>query len=367
MYFKIFIFFWLLLILTSIINLNNISLIKSLSYLRFGLFFISISYFLDKNPTIHKYLFFSLSSIFIFLFFDSVYQFANNKNLFGMIAIDWPRVSSVFGDEHVMGSFTVRFFPLLIACYFFCFTNNSNIKYFTFLIFIFSVLIILISGERMALFYEFMVICFFLIFIIKKIKLKLYLILTTIIIISVNLYLNQNLRDRLITQTLDEMGLTSNKTYQKEFGVEEPIFSDLYLISPAHQSYFKTALNMFKEKPLIGHGIKSYRILCSYEKYGANVESCTSHPHNTYLQLLSETGILSFVIVFGIFIIIMIKLFLHLFNIKILDDYKLCIICCILITTWPLATTGNFFNNWLSIIYFFPFGFLKNNIVHQNV
>ena len=29
----------------------------------------------------------------------------------------------------------------------------------------------------------------------------------------------------------------------------------------------------------------------------------------------------------------------------------------IFINIWPLAPTGNFFNNWLSIFYFYPIGF----------
>ena len=37
----------------------------------------------------------------------------------------------------------------------------------------------------------------------------------------------------------------------------------------------------------------------------------------------------------------------------------------ILISLWPFIPTGNFFNNWLCIIYFFPVGLylseVKNN------
>jgi hypothetical protein len=40
----------------------------------------------------------------------------------------------------------------------------------------------------------------------------------------------------------------------------------------------------------------------------------------------------------------------------------------ILITIWPLAPTGNFFNNWLSIIYYLPVGiFLWSINNNQNI
>jgi len=40
------------------------------------------------------------------------------------------------------------------------------------------------------------------------------------------------------------------------------------------------------------------------------------------------------------------------------DNFQICLLASILITIWPLAPSGNFFNNWLSIIYFYPIGML---------
>ncbi len=39
-------------------------------------------------------------------------------------------------------------------------------------------------------------------------------------------------------------------------------------------------------------------------------------------------------------------------------DLKICILSCIFINLFPFTTTGNFFNNWLAIVYFFPIGIL---------
>ena len=91
-----------------------------------------------------------------------------------------------------------------------------------------------------------------------------------------------------------------------------------------------------------------------------------------YLQLLSETGIIGFIPVFLLFIylnLIFFKKFLNLFisNKFYISDYKICVITCIYISIFPIAPSGNIFNNWLSIIYFLPIGFLfvkeKNMII----
>ena len=38
------------------------------------------------------------------------------------------------------------------------------------------------------------------------------------------------------------------------------------------------------------------------------------------------------------------------------------LVALVIINLWPLAPTGNFFNNWLSILYYLPVGFLIYNL-----
>ena len=42
----------------------------------------------------------------------------------------------------------------------------------------------------------------------------------------------------------------------------------------------------------LGVGVKNFRKFCSNQKYIESSLSCATHPHNTYIQILSEIGII---------------------------------------------------------------------------
>ena len=97
-----------------------------------------------------------------------------------------------------------------------------------------------------------------------------------------------------------------------------------------------------------------------------NDGTTSTHPHNTYVQLLSETGIVGALpVIFGF--IILCKVFIQqgvsLIQSKkfIYSDFQICLYAAILITLWPFVPTGNLFHNWLNIIYFLPIGFLLHS------
>ena len=66
---------------------------------------------------------------------------------------------------------------------------------------------------------------------------------------------------------------------------------------------------------------------------------------------------------FGLFIVIsflLLKIFINKFIFKKktkISNYELCLLISFFITLWPLIPSGNFFNNWINILYFFPLGF----------
>lgn len=97
---------------------------------------------------------------------------------------------------------------------------------------------------------------------------------------------------------------------------------------------------------------------------------CNTHPHNFFIQILSEIGILGLSIYIFVGIYILIGLINFLFNINVfhnLYNYKIdlkisLLFASYLVIFFPIFPSGNFFNNWISMILYFPIGFLLNFI-----
>ncbi|PPR45601.1 MAG: hypothetical protein CFH18_00796, partial [Alphaproteobacteria bacterium MarineAlpha5_Bin8] len=100
-----------------------------------------------------------------------------------------------------------------------------------------------------------------------------------------------------------------------------------------------------------------------WEPHDKVLSGCSTHPHNMYLQLLSETGIIGTLPIFIFFIYILnifrVILFEKIHKIKKNNilEIDVFIYLSILIAIWPIIPTGNFFNNWLNVINFLCLGF----------
>ena len=91
---------------------------------------------------------------------------------------------------------------------------------------------------------------------------------------------------------------------------------------PEHIGLFNSAYESFLENnKLIGSGVKSFRETCKFNnsKFKENLDKikntnfCSTHPHNYYLQFLSELGLIGFLFLIGVFIFCIIKYFNSLY------------------------------------------------------
>ena len=326
---------------------------SSLFYFRVGVFSCFIWYLIDKDKRILTYFYYTLILCFSALVIDGYFQYFTGANLFGL-EINNVRVSSFFGDELIMGSYLSRLFPLLFAL-FLVKPKQKFEKYFIGLLLILVDVLIFISGERSAFFFLNLSTIFIILLIkdYQKFRLVTFLIAFFCIIF---LSLNSNLSDRVFKDTFKDIGFTSYQTDKK-----------LNFFTPIHDSLYRTAYQMFKNKPILGHGPKIFRIKCNDKNYAIGEFSCSTHPHHFYLQLLAETGIIGFLFLFSALIYVLYNALKQLISIILkkkrhLTDYQVCLLAGILITLSPFNPNGNIFNNWLMIVYSLPVGFYLQSV-----
>ena len=366
-YFYIFLAFCIYLILNSLLNNFNINSFKtSIFYFRFGVFVIAIFVFLKFDNQFLKSFYNILLISFSILIMDGFWQYFFEINLLGWPKVDSYRISSLFGDELILGSYISRLFPILFALGI-LYHKKNRIKFtFLILIFILAEVLIFLSGERTSFFYL-NISAIFIIFFSTNLKIirLATMIFSILIIILISLF-NEKAKIRIIDKTINQIvpeyskNLDSNKEQQ------------IYIFSKQHTHHYISAYKMFVNNKLFGVGLKNFRNFCDLKPYKVSNLSCSTHPHNTYIQLLSETGLVGTMFVLIVLAILIINLLRHI-KMRFLksfyfNDFEICILSGILITIWPFAPSGNFFNNWLCVIYFLSlpiFFWSRYNGVHK--
>jgi hypothetical protein len=91
-------------------------------------------------------------------------------------------------------------------------------------------------------------------------------------------------------------------------------------------------------------------------------DRCNTHPHNIYMQFLSEIGILGFLFFFFMFCYVVINLSKILFKLvsntflKKYEKSKFFLLLSIFLAMFPFFPSGSYFNNWMLIISYLPIG-----------
>lgn len=420
------------------ININSffsykplISFQTSLPYIRFILFAFFLSYYLNLNYNLKKIIIISFFSSYVILLFDSLLQLMTGANLLGDPIIN-DRISSLFGDKLILGSFVSRTIPLVIGL---LFLLKFRLRYFVqILIFLIGGVLVYLSAERLSFAYLIVTFFCFLFFTTKK-KNIYYLVLGIVLFFLFLNLIKPSSMNRLVNHT-------ARQIVEKNYSI----------FSYRHELHYTTAYKIFKENIFFGAGLKSFRLLCDqqkfiplekilsdniykspidgfvyinenlpnykysiiisktpinlsdnkitnfnnidlfnyligneihlikfYKKNGDFVKKnepivsdyqytngCNTHPHNIFMQFISELGVVGIIFYLLALFFLFSKLFLLIFSKiknKNLADYQyfnFFILIGIFLSIFPLFPSGNFFNNWLSIIFYSYVGlFLK--------
>lgn len=366
---KIFFIFIFFVSISSFLSNETLPALKSgISQLRFILFSLFLT--LIDFDKIAKILINLLTIIILFVCIDVNIQFIFGYDLFGypaegyMIALYEPlahwknnsvilgRLTGPFGSELIPGAFIACLSPPLIFYYIntikFNSIRDSLSKIFIILLILQSVII---TGERLAFLITFfsVFVSIFIAFNLKKNLIFCFLV-SIIFIFSLNFFDNSFLKKRWID------------AYNISQDLGDSSYGRIY-----YSSYM-----VWKNHKVLGVGLKNYRTECKKiidpepdHKY----PFCSpTHPHNLYLELLSETGLIGLIIYLSFyfsFIFFLIKNLLKKYYRK--EKYFYFVIGSLSYLIFKLVPlpSGSVFSTWNASFFWFHLGlclsFLINN------
>ena len=315
--------------------------LRSFLFLKYLLLYISIKFLIEKDYINFKLFFISCSLASLFVCFDIIYQFSFGKDIFGYKAIPgFRKLGGPFGDELIAGGYIQRFsiFSFFLIPLFY---KNFSPKILKFLVPILLIIILfglILSGNRMPLLLFILLVSLIVIF--NKQTRKYFISFASILLIifSLAFTFNQKVKNNFNSfygQISNMAKILINKDFDNN--------SSQYLKEFA--SFYDTwLLNKY-----VGGGIKSFRYYCHVRP---NIDKnskfvCNMHPHNYYLEILTETGLIGFFIISIIFILILYKTFYKKYfdsnSSLTYNNISIPFIFLFFVEIFPLKSTGSFF------------------------
>ena len=211
---------------------------------------------------------------------DVCFEFYFGKNIIGFGGLYGDRIVSFFKDEPIVGGYIFGFYLIFLGYLLDKF--DGKYKYIVLIFGIVFLLAIILTGERSngikAVIGTLLLVLFY-----KKIniKYKISVLVSFVVIISFFVLNFDFLKMRYTSQF-------------KNFLNTDNIYFNLY----------KSGYQVFKNYPILGVGNKNYRIETCNENFKEHKNKehyvCQTHPHQIYLEILSEHGLVGFILIFYI-------------------------------------------------------------------
>lgn len=373
---KLLIAYFILIIFTGFYNYyfydleNIISYVikpyKSIFFLKYLMLYFIMRYLVEKNLINIKTFFLSCLISTIFVSLDIFYQFYSGKDIFGFESIG-RKFAGPFGNELIAGGFIQRFslFSFFVIPLFFTNISRNLTRYLFLFLFIIFFSAIILSGNRMPLLL--FTFSLFLIFIfIKEIrKYFFYFVFMLSVIFLVFFNLENKVKENFnvfFTHIYKASNILINN-------------KDINESSPSYLREFNSFYDTWLLNKYIGGGIKNFRFYCHHR---TNIDKnskfiCNMHPHNYYLEILTETGLIGFILITIIFFYILYLAFIKRFFFKNLfskDDPIIPFIFLFIVEIFPVKSTGSFFTTGNSTYLFLLIGIMigllrKNNLIEK--
>lgn len=335
---------------------------RNLGFVRFILFFIAINYFFY----IKKYdlsLFKVWAIVFFVFVFDVYFERFYGSNILGYGSLDQeygPRVISFFKDEPIAGAYLNGLLFIIAGYIFLIFKNRDKIyKIFPLIILFIFIISVLITGERSNTIKAFIGFLFFMFFLdYFKFKYKIIITLSFFAIFLIIIANSSYMKTRYISQIYN---LFSTKEIKSEHDLRKIKYFKLY----------NSGLTVFKNYPLFGAGNKNYRIeTCNKKNANKFDYFCSTHPHQIYIEFLSEHGLIGSIIILSIFFTLIFKILRKITETK--NYIQIGALTYILTHFLPMIPSGAFFSDFNITFYMLNLSLMyavsnKTNIFEKKI
>ena len=335
-------FIYILLNCFTSINFQN-SFSRSVGFFRFIILPFALLFFIRKyNFRYAKLIFKFWTVIFIFISIDLIFEFFFGYNTFGYSNQFPGRLSSVLDDELKIGYYYFGFFLITLASISLIFKKNI---YFTILSMIVFTIISLLIGERSNFLKLFTGLILFLCFWNEiNFKIKLSVITLIIILISTVFTFNKDLNNRFKNQFAHYLLQNGLKNY--------------YHIS-TYGAHYSAAIKIFKNYPIKGTGLKNFYFECIKNEYDdkkflANNARCTTHPHQLHLEILSQLGLVGYLIFITLIFYFLYRSFLNYLKYK--NSIHLSGFIFVFVSIFLPVPSGSFFTSFGATIFWINIG-----------
>ena len=359
--FLILIILWIYQIINSVFSINNstilpsfafhideMSLIRSLGFIRFVIFFFAIDFFFTQFPKILKKIFLFWTIILVVILFDTIFETVFERNIIGNISPSPKiRIASFFGDELVVGAYILGL-GYLISGYLISIDSPLKVKKIIYNLILFLVPVcIFFSGER-SNFIKASIIFFLMILFIKENLLiikKKYIFLFFLVTIIFATFVSKDIYNTQV-QFFKRIDYSKNQNFFKNF---ENI---------KYFAHYEVAWEIFKDNPVIGVGGKNFRNICGNQKYNNpkikfRSERCSTHPHQVHFELLSEHGLIGYIFIISLILIFCIRNFKYFLIKK--NTLHLASILYVFFVFTPLIPSGSIFATFNATFFWLNF------------
>ena len=349
-YFKFLLLLWVYLIMNYLFsqnyNVDEVSF-RSFGFVKYILLIFAFQFYLAKNKNFD--LVFSFWVLIIAIVgFDVFFEYFNHQNILGFKSSDPARIASFLRKELKIGNFILGF-SFLTVSYLLSKskTKDTLLTFLCYLLLTILMIALYLTGERSnAIRGTFILILFFIFGDKKILKHKYTVLISVIFFLIIVFFISPKIQNRFVGQMLHPIkNHGALKTFQdSQYG-----------------AHYNTAILIFKNYPVFGVGNKNFRYECEKEKYfdpkyQYSNQRCATHPHQIYLEFISEHGL------FGTIIILYVIFFILYQNIKIYKKNKnlihLSSILFVAQTFLPLIPSGSFFVSWTATVFWLNFAIM---------